>query len=37
MGRLPPDPATLVKDLERLLSEKPAEAAGEALDFSKPG
>jgi hypothetical protein len=38
MGRLPPDPATLVKDIERLFSE-PAAAAkpGENLDFSKPG
>ena len=40
MGRLPPDPASLVKDLERLFSEQSAAAAaspGENLDFSEPG
>jgi len=38
MGRLPPDPAALVKDIERLFSEKSSsEKPGENLDFSKPG
>jgi hypothetical protein len=45
MGRIPPDPATIAKDLERLLggggsAPAAAPAAGgsdDALDFSKPG
>lgn len=39
MGRLPPDPSALVKDLERLFSATPGAAApaAEPLDFSKPG
>jgi hypothetical protein len=39
LGRNPPDPATLVKDIERLFSgaASAAPAAGENLDFSKPG
>jgi hypothetical protein len=39
MGRNPPDPALLVKDIERLLSGGAAAAGapGENLDFSKPG
>jgi hypothetical protein len=47
MGRIPPDPATIAKDLERLINgggdsgaapaAAPAgDAGGEALDFSKP-
>jgi hypothetical protein len=43
MGRIPPDPAVIAKDLERLFSGStratPAAApaaAGENLDFSKP-
>jgi hypothetical protein len=45
MGRIPPDPATIAKDLERLLggggaapAAAPAAAGGsdDALDFSKP-
>ena len=42
MGRIPPDPAVIAKDLERLIGgAKPAEApagadSGENLDFSKP-
>ena len=46
-GRVPPDPAAVVRDLERLFSAPPAAApapaavtppaaAGDALDFSKP-
>ena len=49
MGRIPPDPAVIAKDLERLINggggSAPAAAAapaaeaggGDALDFSKPG
>jgi hypothetical protein len=47
MGRIPPDPAVIAKDLERLINgagaaapaaAAPAAAAGDdALDFSKPG
>ena len=48
MGRIPPDPSTIAKDLERLINggggDAPAaapaapaaEAGGDALDFSKP-
>ena len=45
MGRVPPDPAVIAKDLERLFSGQPAapaapapaaDAGGDALDFSKP-
>jgi hypothetical protein len=46
MGRIPPDPAVIAKDLERLINgggSAPAAAApaadaggGDALDFSKP-
>lgn len=44
MGRVGPDPASIAKDLERLCSGSPAQAAppaaaeapGENLDFSKP-
>ena len=45
MGRIPPDPAVIAKDLERLINgagaSKPAAAApaagaDDALDFSKP-
>jgi hypothetical protein len=44
-GRVPPDPAAVVRDLERLFSgataasaaaPAPAAAGGDALDFSKP-
>jgi hypothetical protein len=39
-GRVPPDPAAIVRDLERLLGAAPAAAsaggASDALDFSKP-
>ncbi len=37
-GRVPPDPAAVVRDLERLFgaASTPAAAGGEALDFSKP-
>jgi hypothetical protein len=39
MGRIPPDPAVIARDLERLISAAPAAAPGgsETLDFSKPG
>ena len=37
MGRVGPDPAVVAKDLERLFSGAAAPAAGENLDFSKPG
>jgi hypothetical protein len=58
LGRIPPDPATIARDLERLISgtaptrstqaeaaaasapaagAPPADAGGDALDFSKPG
>src|SRR3954462_8581938 len=36
MGRIPPDPAAIAKERERLFADKPAPAAGENLDFSKP-
>jgi hypothetical protein len=38
MGRVPPDPAVIAKDLERLFSGGSAAPAapGENLDFSKP-
>ena len=38
-GRVPPDPAVIVRELERLLGSTPAAepaAAGAALDFSAP-
>ena len=35
LGRVGPDPATVAKDLERLIGGGAAPAAGEALDFSK--
>jgi hypothetical protein len=35
LGRVGPDPATMAKDLERLLGGASGAAAGEALDFSK--
>ncbi len=41
MGRIPPDPAVIARDLERLINGAAAPAAGssggDALDFSKPG
>ncbi len=45
MGRIPPDPATIAKDLERLINgakaaapaaAAPAAGGDDALDFSKP-
>jgi hypothetical protein len=39
MGRVGPDPATVAKDLERLIpgASEPASAPADGLDFSKPG
>ena len=38
MGRVPPDPSTIAKDLERLLGGAAAAPAapGETMDFTKP-